>query len=146
MNKKKFNLAEHSLFKKPLSINDKNDIIKDRIERFGEKIIVDIPLDQIEIHLGTKLTIMPSTTLKGRQFEVRRLRGEDLDPSGNINVDQIKNDQKKDPKRIRKGSENDPKIIKKEYKKDPKRIQKGSEKDPKTIRTYSGNYPKMIRK
>ena len=50
MNKKKFNLAEHSLFKKPLSINDKNDIIKDRIERFGEKIIVDIPLDQIEIH------------------------------------------------------------------------------------------------
>ena len=41
---------------------------------------------------------MPSTTLKGRQFEVRRLRGEDLDPSGNINVDQIKNDQKKDAK------------------------------------------------
>jgi len=55
-------------------------------------------LNQIEIHLGTKVTIMPSTTLKGRQFEVRRLRGEDLDPSGNINVDQIKNDQKKDAK------------------------------------------------
>jgi ParB family transcriptional regulator, chromosome partitioning protein len=49
MSKKTFSLAEHSLFKKPLSISDKNDIVKDRIERFGEKIIVDIPLNQIEV-------------------------------------------------------------------------------------------------
>lgn len=55
-------------------------------------------LNQIEKNLGTRVTIMPSTTLKGRQFEVRRLRSEDLDDSGKINIDQIKNDQKKDVK------------------------------------------------
>jgi ribonuclease E len=47
-------------------------------------------INQIETRLGTRITVMPSTSLDGRQFEVRRLRSEDLDASGNIPVEQLK--------------------------------------------------------
>ena len=46
-------------------------------------------LTQIEARLGTRITVMPSTSLDGRQFRVRRLRAEDLDEAGNIRIDQI---------------------------------------------------------
>ena len=47
-------------------------------------------INQIETRLGTRITVMPSASLDGRQFEVRRLRSEDLDASGNIPIDQLK--------------------------------------------------------
>ena len=47
-------------------------------------------INQIETRLGTRITVMPSTSLDGRQFEVRRFRSEDLDTSGNIPIDQLK--------------------------------------------------------
>ena len=50
------NLEKHSLFKKKSSISTKEDIILERLEKFGEKIIVDIPLPAIEIRPQVRKT------------------------------------------------------------------------------------------
>jgi ribonuclease E len=47
-------------------------------------------INQIENRLGTRIAVLPSTTLDGRQFKIRRLRSEDLDDSGDILSHQIK--------------------------------------------------------
>jgi ribonuclease E len=41
-------------------------------------------INQIETKLGTRIAVVPSPTLDGRQFRIRRLRSEDLDESGDI--------------------------------------------------------------
>ena len=41
-------------------------------------------INQIETRLGTRIAVVPSTHLDGRQFTVRRLRSEDLGEAGNI--------------------------------------------------------------
>ena len=35
-------------------------------------------INQIETRLGTRIVVLPSTSLDGRQFKIRRLRSEDL--------------------------------------------------------------------
>jgi ribonuclease E len=47
-------------------------------------------INQIENRLGTRIVVLPSTSLDGRQFKIRRLRSEDLDESGDIPSHQIK--------------------------------------------------------
>ena len=47
-------------------------------------------INQIENRLGTRIVVLPSTSLDGRQFKIRRLRSEDLDESGDILSHQIK--------------------------------------------------------
>jgi ribonuclease E len=47
-------------------------------------------INQIESRLGTRIAVLPSTLLDGRQFKIRRLRSEDLDESGDILSHQIK--------------------------------------------------------
>jgi len=47
-------------------------------------------INQIETRLGTRIAVLPSPALDGRQFRIRRLRSEDLDESGNIPSHQIK--------------------------------------------------------
>ncbi len=45
----KLNLSQNSLFQKKIEFSTKEDIVRDRIERFGDRIVVDIPLANIEI-------------------------------------------------------------------------------------------------
>jgi ribonuclease E len=47
-------------------------------------------INQIETRLGTRIAVIPSSNLDGRQFKIRRLRSEDLDESGNIPSHQIR--------------------------------------------------------
>jgi ribonuclease E len=47
-------------------------------------------INQIETRLGTRIAVLPSPVLDGRQFRIRRLRSEDLDNSGDIPSHQIK--------------------------------------------------------
>jgi ribonuclease E len=47
-------------------------------------------INQIETRLGTRIAVLPSSSLDGRQFKVRRLRSEDLDESGEVPSHQIK--------------------------------------------------------
>jgi ribonuclease E len=47
-------------------------------------------LNQIETRLGTRIVVLPSPHLDGRQFRIRRLRSEDLDKSGEIPSHKIK--------------------------------------------------------
>lgn len=47
-------------------------------------------INQIETRLGTRIAVLPSPALDGRQFRIRRLRSEDLDESGEILSHQIK--------------------------------------------------------
>ena len=47
-------------------------------------------INQIETRLGTRVAVLPSPSLDGRQFRIRRLRSEDLDQLGDIPSHQIK--------------------------------------------------------
>ncbi len=48
-NQKKSILTKHSLFSTRKNIHSKEDLIKKKIDLHGEKVIIDIPLNQIEV-------------------------------------------------------------------------------------------------
>ena len=56
MTQKKSILNKHSLFNSIKSIQNKTDLIDNKLELYGEKIIIDIPIHQISIQPQVRKT------------------------------------------------------------------------------------------
>ena len=79
-------------------------IEEEALKENTEAVYVELPLEtatfllnekrheinQIQARLGTRIAVVPSISLHGSQFNIRRLRSEDLDDSGNIPSYEIK--------------------------------------------------------
>ena len=80
-------LKQHSLFQKKPKISSKSDLIKDHLEKHGEKIIVDIPLADI--------TTPPQVRKHFNQQKIKQL-AEDIDTKGLIHPITVMHHPKKD--------------------------------------------------
>ena len=80
-------LSQHSLFTQKPKIATKSDIINDKLNKFGDKIILDIPLSQIE-----------SIPQVRKQFEIEKIKklAEDIQDKGLIHPITVMKNPKKE--------------------------------------------------